>query len=102
MKKGLGIFLAAVAVGWLGFVAVVYGWMRRPPEQFAAAMAKMPGPAMLLFPFETMWSNARRGSVDVGDSAPDFRLPTLDKTGEVSLASFRGSKPVVLIFGSYT
>jgi hypothetical protein len=102
VKKVLLIVIAAVAVCWLGFVAVVYAMMRRPPEQFAAAMAKMPGPAMLLFPFETMWSEARRGTVDVGDSAPDFRLPTLDKTSEVSLASFRGSKPVVLIFGSYT
>ena len=89
-------------MGWLGFVAVVYAMMRRPPDQFAAAMAKMPGPAMLLFPFETMWTEARRGSIDLGDLAPEFRLPTLDKTSEISLASFRGSKPVVLVFGSYT
>ena len=102
MKKVLLIVIAAVAVCWFGFVAVVYAKMRRPPEQFAAAMAKMPGPAMLLFPFETMWSEARRGTIEVGDAAPDFRLPTLDQTSEVSLASFRGSKPVVLIFGSYT
>ena len=102
MKKVLLIVIATVAVCWLGFVAVVYATMRRPPGQFAAAMAKMPGPAMLLFPFETMWSEARRGTIEVGDAAPDFRLPTLDQTSEVSLASFRGSKPVVLIFGSYT
>ena len=102
MKKGLGIGITALAVGWLGFVAVVYAMMRRPPDQFAAAMAKMPGPAMLLFPFETMWTEARRGSIDLGDQAPEFRLPTLDKTSEISLASFRGSKPVVLVFGSYT
>jgi hypothetical protein len=102
VKKGLGIGITALAVGWLGFVAVVYAMMRRPPDQFAAAMAKMPGPAMLLFPFETMWTEARRGSIDLGDQAPEFRLPTLDKTSEISLASFRGSKPVVLVFGSYT
>ena len=102
MKKGLTIGITALAVGWLGFVAVVYTLMRRPPDQFAAAMAKMPGPAMLLFPFETMWTEARRGSINLGDQAPEFRLPTLDKTSEISLASFRGSKPVVLVFGSYT
>ena len=38
----------------------------------------------------------------VGDPAPDFTLP--DPTGKdtVTLSSFRGKKPVVLIFGSYT
>jgi peroxiredoxin len=56
----------------------------------------------MLFPFETLWLRARAGVLNVGDPAPDFHLRTLDKTGEVSLSSFRGSKPVVLIFGSYT
>ena len=39
----------------------------------------------------------------VGDAAPDFDLPMLgmkDKT--VKLSSFRGDRPVALIFGSYT
>jgi hypothetical protein len=39
----------------------------------------------------------------VGDLAPDFDLPMLgmkDKT--VKLSSFRGDKPVALVFGSYT
>jgi cytochrome oxidase Cu insertion factor (SCO1/SenC/PrrC family) len=37
-----------------------------------------------------------------GDVAPDFTLP--DQTGkkEVTLSSFKGKKPVVLIFGSHT
>ena len=102
MKKRLGITIVGLAIAWLVFVAFVYSLMRRQPDQFAAAMAKMPMPAMLLFPFETMWTQARSGSVEVGDPAPGFRLPTLDKSAEVALASFRGSKPVVLIFGSYT
>jgi hypothetical protein len=38
----------------------------------------------------------------VGEEAPDFTLKTLDGEGEVTLSSFRGKKPVVLIFGSYT
>jgi peroxiredoxin len=45
---------------------------------------------------------ARSGSLKPGDPAPDFALPTLDKSGVVRLASFRGQKPVVLVFGSYT
>ncbi len=37
----------------------------------------------------------------VGDPAPDFKLKRREG-GEVRLASFRGQRPVVLIFGSYT
>ena len=41
-------------------------------------------------------------ALKAGDAAPDFKLPTLDKSAQVELASFRGQKPVVLVFGSYT
>ena len=34
--------------------------------------------------------------------APNFTLKTLNGEREVELASFRGTKPVVLVFGSYT
>jgi hypothetical protein len=37
-----------------------------------------------------------------GDMAPDFELKTLDGKRTVKLSSFRGKKPVALIFGSYT
>jgi Ca2+-binding EF-hand superfamily protein len=38
-----------------------------------------------------------------GDAAPDFDLPVLgSKTDRVKLSSFAGTKPVALIFGSYT
>ena len=44
---------------------------------------------------------------EVGGDAPDFNLPRLggDRLGSddrVQLSSFRGRKPVALIFGSYT
>jgi len=38
----------------------------------------------------------------VGEEAPDFDLPCLGSGGRVRLSSFRGTKPVALIFGSYT
>lgn len=38
----------------------------------------------------------------VGDDAPDFDLPCLGSGDSVRLSSFRGTKPVALIFGSYT
>lgn len=38
----------------------------------------------------------------VGDEAPTFTLKSHDGESETSLASFKGEKPVVLFFGSYT
>jgi peroxiredoxin len=38
----------------------------------------------------------------VGDAAPDFELATVDHSRFVRLSSESRSKPVVLIFGSYT
>jgi hypothetical protein len=42
------------------------------------------------------------GALRVGDVAPTFTLKSLDGESETALASFRGEKPVVLLFGSYT
>ncbi len=38
----------------------------------------------------------------IGDVAPNFKLKSLDGKSETELATFKGEKPVVLIFGSYT
>ncbi len=38
----------------------------------------------------------------VGDKAPTFVLKSLDGETETDLTAFRGDKPVVLLFGSYT
>jgi hypothetical protein len=65
-------------------------------------MARMPMPAYFLFPFETMWTNARKGQLKAGDIAPDFTVKTLDSRTPVRLASLWADKPVVLVFGSYT
>ena len=42
------------------------------------------------------------GTLKPGDPAPDFILKTLDGKQSVVLSSFKGKKPVALIFGSYT
>jgi len=78
--------------------------MRQPPETFARFMAKIPGPvAFLVLPFETLWTHARAGRLEVGDAAPDFSLMKLDKSASVQLSSLTAQgRPVVLIFGSYT
>lgn len=38
----------------------------------------------------------------LGSDAPNFKLKMLKSDQEVELASFKGKKPVVLVFGSYT
>jgi hypothetical protein len=101
-KRWLGAVFAVLFCLWLGFLCYV-GWaMRQPPEVFGRVMAKMPTPAYFIFPFETMWLQARKGSLQPGNSAPDFAVETLDTRAPVRLASLWREKPVVLVFGSYT
>jgi hypothetical protein len=38
----------------------------------------------------------------VGEYPPDFSLKRLDSDARVRLSSFRGKRPVALVFGSYT
>lgn len=102
-RTAVGI-ICAIAALWVLGCGLIYSTMRRPPEQFGRAMSKLPGELpFLIFPFETMWIRARAGTVQVGDAAPDFDLPKLDKTAQVQLSSLiAAGQPVVLIFGSYT
>ena len=93
----------AIAAGlWLCLLGYI-GWaMRQPPEVFGHVMSRMPMPAFFLFPFETMWTQARKGHLNAGDIAPDFSVKTLETEIPIQLASLWASKPVVLVFGSYT
>lgn len=101
MRIALRIFAVLVLV-WAALVAGLAFAMRQPPDTFGAIMAKMPMPAFLVLPFETLWMDARAGHLRIGDAAPDFTLKTPDGSAQVQLASFQGKKPVVLVFGSYT
>jgi hypothetical protein len=91
-----------LAVLWLGFVGYIDWAMHQPPETFGHVMMHMPMPAYFLFPFETMWTQARFGRVNPGDTAPDLTVQMLDTKDSVQLGSLWTSKPVVLVFGSYT
>jgi hypothetical protein len=89
------------------FLLAIFVAMHQPVERFGRIMSYMPGPLFMVLPFEPMWNIARAGTLDVGDSAPDFVLQPIDKTGhpqsgQLQLSSFRGRQPVVLVFGSYT
>ena len=106
MRSRRGGIVIRVVVGLIALQLVLtaglYWAMRQPPDQFGQVMKHVPMPMMLVLPFETLWMRARAGRVQPGDTAPDFTLPTLDHSATVSLSSFRGSQPVVLVFGSYT
>ena len=96
--------------GVLGLVAsylVLFGavlWaMLEPPERFGLLMKHVPGALLwLTLPASRMWLWARSGELLPGAPAPDFTLPRHDRDGRVTLSSFRGTRPVVLVFGSYT
>jgi hypothetical protein len=94
--------LSAVAVLYLGFLAFIYAGMKQEPEVFAGMVAKLPMPAMMLFPFETFWRSARAGRLQVGDAAPTFPLIPARGGEAVTLASMWAERPLVLVFGSYT
>jgi len=99
------ILLATASVlvfAWLGFAGFVWWAMRQPPETFGRVMSRMPEIAYVLVPFETMWVQARAGTLHAGDPAPDFSLLKPDKSERVQLASLSSKQPVVLVFGSYT
>jgi hypothetical protein len=48
------------------------------------------------------YDQREKGTLKVGDQAPDVTLVSLDGTTPVRLASEIGGKPTVLVFGSFT
>lgn len=101
-KLLLRLFVGLLIV-YLAFGAFIWWSMHQPPENFARVVARMPGPVVfLLFPFETLWTQARAGPLNAGDPAPDFSLLKQDKSGSIQLSALNKQRPVVLVFGSYT
>lgn len=102
--KAVAAGLCVIALAWAFASIALYRVMRRPPEQFARVMTRVPEPyAFLVLPFSMLWRHARAGALEIGDPVPDFTLAKLDKTGRIQLASFaQQARPVVLVFGSYT
>lgn len=101
-KRWLSGTLVVVVPLWLCLLGYI-GWaMRQPPEVFGHIMSRMPMPVFFLFPFETMWTQARNGHLNVGDHAPDCTVKNLETKTPVQLSSLWVTKPVVLVFGSYT
>ena len=103
MRKLIGLTLAGLVVFYCILCAGLYAAMRQPPERFGAIMKHVPeAVAFMVLPFRPFWMVARAGNLNVGDAAPDFALPAVDHSHVVSLSSEYRTKPVVLVFGSYT
>ncbi len=102
MRRKLLIALAGLAAAYVLTLGGLFAAMLQPPDTFGQIMKHVPWPAFVVFPFEALWNVAREGRLEAGDAAPDFALETTDKATRVQLSSFRGQKPVVLVFGSYT
>jgi hypothetical protein len=96
--KGV-VLLLVVYAAFLGGLLLA---MFQPPETFGRIMSKVPGFAFVALPFKHLWLLARKGHLKVGDLAPDFYLETADKKTRLKLSSFKGERPVVLVFGSHT
>ncbi|MGH9430639.1 MAG: hypothetical protein ACRD3T_03770 [Terriglobia bacterium] len=101
MRRFLQVVLIAVPA-YIVLLGVTVAVMKQPPERFGRIMRHVPGIAFAVIPFRPLWLMARDGRLQVGVPAPDFKLPSEDKKSSVELASFRGLRPVVLVFGSYT
>jgi hypothetical protein len=94
---------AGLVVAYFAGGAYLWWAMHQPPETFARAVARMPQPVVfLLYPFETLWTHAGGGSLNIGDQAPDFSLLKVDKSERIQLSALNLHRPVVLVFGSYT
>jgi hypothetical protein len=92
-----------LTVSYIVLFGVVLSAMLQPPERFGSFMKHMPGAVVWgALPASRMWLWARRGELVAGVPAPDFTLPRQDHSGLVTLSSYRGHRPVVLVFGSYT
>jgi hypothetical protein len=97
----LGLLIGALALYVLAGAGLTLA-MARGPAAFGAVMTWVPLAALRIFPFQTMQKWTCDGSLRRGDVAPDFVLPREDGKGMVRLSDFRGRRPVLLVFGSYT
>ena len=73
-----------------------------PPPPPKDPTAGMPSPMILLKGlFDGEIGSFHEGPV-VGQLAPDFTLRTFNRATSITLSKFRGKKPVILVFGSFT
>lgn len=92
---------AAIFASTLFWIGVMVSDPPDPAREFIEKMDKAPAGERV-----PHWDKIKvlmsRVAPQVGESAPDFSLKTLDGKQTISVSQFAGKMPVVLIFGSYT
>jgi hypothetical protein len=73
-----------------------------PPRPAKEAAREGPSPLILLQGLLTGELGSFFEGPAIGQRAPEFALKTQDGSREVRLSQYRGHKPVVLVFGSFT
>lgn len=73
-----------------------------PPPEAKKAQGGMPTPWTLLKGLLEGEIGSFHEGPRIGQAAPDFTLPRSDSDKQITLSQFRGKKPVVLVFGSFT
>lgn len=101
LKRSL-IVVVVLVVLYAAATGAFYFAMCQGPDFFARTMRHLPDISFLVFPLKPLWMDARKGTLHVGDAAPDFELESTDHKNHFQLSSVRGQEPVVLVFGSYT
>jgi len=102
MKGKIAKIAIAVVLVYGLATGALYAVMLRGPDPFANTMKHLPWQTMMVLPFKPLWMSARAGHVSAGDIAPDFDLKSVDGNSSYHLEAMRGTRPVVLVFGSYT
>ena|SRR5579862_1452708 len=97
-----GIIAGSCVLLYGTLTAATYWTLSQPLDRFGAIMRHTPGLLMVVLPFEPIWMKVRAGTLQAGDPAPDFSLQTVDHARRVRISDEYRSKPVVLVFGSYT
>jgi hypothetical protein len=88
MKRFLKWFGAVLGMLFLAAFAI-FSYMAGSPKD-AYGMVRYALPHM------------HRGNLKVGSDAPDARLVALDGTSQFHIRERTGSRPMVLVFGSFT
>ncbi len=89
MRRSMKIALIAILLPYPLSFAGFYISMRQSPEVFSGIMSKTSNIVFKVFPFRSMWLSARKGSLSVGDAAPDFSLETYDRKSRVQLSALK-------------
>ena len=88
MKRFLRWFAGVLAVLFLAAFAMLSYMAGSPKDAYGMVRYALP--------------HMHRGNLKVGSDAPDARLVTLDGTSHFHIRERTGSRPLVLVFGSFT